>query len=169
MRRYDQVPRKSKYPLLTGHTRRSPVAEIRYTGLIVYGNESVKSSTKHHSAYGPVIICNCKQGYYSDRRICKMMTLNEIHYNPEWNLILTSKCRIFGNKAVTFYIYVCCFEVITFFTDSASDQICLIVHKNWCVIVMLKSVKFLSFFPFLLDVAKYMSTCIYQRYLNDEK
>jgi hypothetical protein len=26
--------------------------------------------------------CNRKQGQYSDRRICEMMTLNEIHYNP---------------------------------------------------------------------------------------
>jgi hypothetical protein len=29
----------------------------------------------YHSAYGPVIICNHKQGHYSDRRICEMITL----------------------------------------------------------------------------------------------
>ena len=29
-----------------------------------------------------MIICNRKQGQYSDRRICEMMTLNEIRYNP---------------------------------------------------------------------------------------
>jgi hypothetical protein len=28
-----------------------------------------------------VIICDRKQGHYSDRRICEMVTLNEIHYN----------------------------------------------------------------------------------------
>ena len=27
-----------------------------------------------------MIICNRKQGHYSDRRICEMMTLNEIRY-----------------------------------------------------------------------------------------
>jgi hypothetical protein len=35
MRRQDQVPRRSKHPLLTGHTRRAPLVEIRYTGLPV--------------------------------------------------------------------------------------------------------------------------------------
>jgi hypothetical protein len=35
MRRYDQVPRRSKHPLLTGYTRRAPLVEIRYTGLPV--------------------------------------------------------------------------------------------------------------------------------------
>ena len=29
-----------------------------------------------------MIICNRKQGHYSDRRTCEMMTLNEIRYNP---------------------------------------------------------------------------------------
>ena len=29
-----------------------------------------------------VIICNRKQGHYSDRRICEMMILNKIRYNP---------------------------------------------------------------------------------------
>ena len=28
-----------------------------------------------------MVICNRKQGHYSDRRICEMMTLNEIRYN----------------------------------------------------------------------------------------
>ena len=32
--------------------------------------------------YDLVIICNRKQGHYSDRRICETMTLNEICYNP---------------------------------------------------------------------------------------
>jgi hypothetical protein len=35
MRRQDQVIRRSKHPLLTGHTRRAPFVEIRYTGLPV--------------------------------------------------------------------------------------------------------------------------------------
>jgi hypothetical protein len=34
-----------------------------------------------HSKYGTVIICKCKQGHYSDRRICQMMTLMNILYN----------------------------------------------------------------------------------------
>ena len=29
-----------------------------------------------------MIICNRKQAQYRDRRICEMMTLNEIRYNP---------------------------------------------------------------------------------------
>jgi hypothetical protein len=36
---------------------------------------------QHYSEYGSVIICNRKQGHYSDPIICKEMTLNEIHYN----------------------------------------------------------------------------------------
>jgi hypothetical protein len=36
---------------------------------------------KYHSAYEPVIVCNRKQGHYSGSKICKMMTLNEIHYS----------------------------------------------------------------------------------------
>ena len=35
-----------------------------------------------------VIICNRKQGHYSDRRICKMVTLNEIRYNPATSTFL---------------------------------------------------------------------------------
>jgi hypothetical protein len=31
-----------------------------------------------HTAYVPVIICNRTQGHYNYRRICEMMTLNEI-------------------------------------------------------------------------------------------
>jgi hypothetical protein len=37
---------------------------------------------KKNSAYGPVIICNHKQGHHSDRKICEFMTLNENLYNP---------------------------------------------------------------------------------------
>ena len=37
---------------------------------------------KQISQHDLVIICNRKQGHYSDRRICEMMTLNEIRYNP---------------------------------------------------------------------------------------
>jgi hypothetical protein len=48
---------RSKHPLLTGHTRRAPLVEIRYTGLLV-----VKASLTNHSACGPVISCNRKQG-----------------------------------------------------------------------------------------------------------
>jgi hypothetical protein len=40
--------------------------------------QSNKEYRTNHSAYGPVIICNHKQGHNSDRRTCKMMTLNEI-------------------------------------------------------------------------------------------
>jgi hypothetical protein len=35
MRRLDQVPRRSKHPLLNGHTRHAPLVEIRLTGLSV--------------------------------------------------------------------------------------------------------------------------------------
>jgi hypothetical protein len=45
-------------------------------------NKDMKKYETIHSAYKPVIICNRKQGHYSDRSICKIMNLNEIHYNP---------------------------------------------------------------------------------------
>jgi hypothetical protein len=35
MLRQDQVPRRSKHSLLTGHTQHAPIVEIRYTGLPV--------------------------------------------------------------------------------------------------------------------------------------
>jgi hypothetical protein len=44
----------------------------------------------NHSAYGPVIMCNRKQGYYSDCRIRKMMTLNNIHYNSATSTFFNS-------------------------------------------------------------------------------
>ena len=42
----------------------------------------------NQSTYDLVIICNRKQGHYSDRRICEMMTLNEIRYNPATSTFL---------------------------------------------------------------------------------
>jgi hypothetical protein len=35
MQRQDQVPRRSKHPMLTGQIRRAPLVDIRYTGLPV--------------------------------------------------------------------------------------------------------------------------------------
>ena len=35
-----------------------------------------------------MIICNHKQGHYSDRGICEMMTLKEIRYNPATSTFL---------------------------------------------------------------------------------
>jgi hypothetical protein len=40
--------------------------------------QSKKLYETNHSANGPVIICNSKQGYYNDRKNYKMMALNEI-------------------------------------------------------------------------------------------
>ena len=42
----------------------------------------------------PVIICNRKQGHYNDRRICEMMTLNEIHYNLATSTFLKVVCLV---------------------------------------------------------------------------
>jgi hypothetical protein len=36
-----------------------------------------------------VIICNRKQGHYNDGRICEIMILNEIHYNPATSTFLS--------------------------------------------------------------------------------
>jgi hypothetical protein len=69
------MPWRSKHPLLIGHTK----TNVETT---VYGT--------NHSVYGPVIICNSKQGHYSDRRICEIMTLNEIPYNPATSIFLSS-------------------------------------------------------------------------------
>jgi hypothetical protein len=48
----------------------------------VWKQQSKKGYETNHPAYGPVIICNRKQGHYCDRRICEMMTLNEIRSKP---------------------------------------------------------------------------------------
>jgi hypothetical protein len=48
----------------------------------------------NHSAYVPVIICNRKQCHYNDRRICEMMTLNEIHYNFATSTFLLVVCLV---------------------------------------------------------------------------
>jgi hypothetical protein len=73
------VPRRSKHPLLTGHTRHAPLVEIRHN---LEMTVSIKEYETNHSAYEPVIICNRKQAHCSDGRNCEMMTLNDIHYNP---------------------------------------------------------------------------------------
>jgi hypothetical protein len=44
----------------------------------VWKQQSNKGYETDHSAYGPMIIRNPKQGHYSDWRICEMMTLHEI-------------------------------------------------------------------------------------------
>jgi hypothetical protein len=61
---------------MTGHTRREPLIEIRYTGLPVVKavmEKSNKAYETNHSAYGPVIICNRKQGHYRDCIICEVI------------------------------------------------------------------------------------------------
>jgi hypothetical protein len=79
------VPWSSNHPLLTGLTRRAPLVEIKdirnYPPM--WKRQFNNDYGTNHSASEPVIICNRKQGHYSDRRICEMMTLNEIHYDPE--------------------------------------------------------------------------------------
>jgi hypothetical protein len=56
--------------------------------------QSNKEYDPTHSAYGPVLICNPKQGHYSDRRIWKMMTMNDIHYNPATTTYLSVVCFV---------------------------------------------------------------------------
>jgi hypothetical protein len=53
MQNQDQAPRRSKHPLLTGHTRRAPLVEIRYTGLPVVkaSYDSLTKSTKQIIQY----------------------------------------------------------------------------------------------------------------------
>jgi hypothetical protein len=91
------VPRRSKHPLLTGHTRRAPLVEIKYEITCCqsqYGNDSLTLYGTSPSAYVPVIFCNRKQGHYNNRRLCKMMTLNEIHYNPATSIFLYVVCLV---------------------------------------------------------------------------
>ena len=71
-----------KHSMLTGHTRRESLVEIKETRLPRRQLQSNKGYETNQSTYLLVIICNRKQGHYSDRRICEMMTLNEIRYNP---------------------------------------------------------------------------------------
>jgi hypothetical protein len=78
----DQVPRRSKHPLLTGHTRRAPLVEIRYSVLPspkrVWKRQPNNGCETSHSACGTVIICNRKQGHCSDCRIKKII----MHFPP---------------------------------------------------------------------------------------
>jgi hypothetical protein len=60
----------------------------------------------NHSAYGSLIICNRKQGHYNDWRICEMMNLNEIHYNPT-NSTMWFVQKIFPNLIhCLFFLYI---------------------------------------------------------------
>jgi hypothetical protein len=92
------VPWRSKHPLLTGHTRRAPLVEIRHTLLPspkpVCKLQSNTLYETNHSAYGPMIIYNNKQGHYSDHRICKMMVLNEINHNIATSTYLKVVCLV---------------------------------------------------------------------------
>jgi hypothetical protein len=45
------MPRRSKHHLLTGHTRREPLVEIRYTGLAV-----VKASMEYKTNMIPILM-----------------------------------------------------------------------------------------------------------------
>jgi hypothetical protein len=84
MRRYDQVPWRSKHPLLNGHTYRVPLVEIRYTGLLVVKasmgmtDQPIETYETNHPAYGPVAMCNRKQGHYSNCRVCEVMIVEMI-------------------------------------------------------------------------------------------
>jgi hypothetical protein len=80
-----------KHPLLTGHTRRAPIPEIRYTGLLVWKRQSNKEYETSQSAYWPVIICNRKEGHHSDRRNIKILTFKKTHYNHATVVLLVSK------------------------------------------------------------------------------
>jgi hypothetical protein len=42
--------------------------------------------------YGLMIICNRMQGHCTDCRICEMMNLNEINYNPATLIIIWYTC-----------------------------------------------------------------------------
>jgi hypothetical protein len=47
---------------------------------------------------GAVMNCNRKQGHFSDRRICKMMTSNDIRYNPATSTFLSVVCLAFKSS-----------------------------------------------------------------------
>jgi hypothetical protein len=53
-----------------------------------------KQYETNHSAYGPVVTCNRKQGHYSDSRIGEKMALNENHCNPATSTYLSEVCLV---------------------------------------------------------------------------
>jgi hypothetical protein len=58
----------------------------------VWKQQSNNGYETNHSAYKPMIVCNRKQRYYSDRRICEIMILNEmhsLHCNPATSTFLS--------------------------------------------------------------------------------
>jgi hypothetical protein len=87
------VPKRSKHPLLT---HRAPF--IRESGLVSM-ERSLTEYEINHSAYRSVIICNCKQGHHSECRICDMITLNEIRYNPAISTFFVSSWHRFEKSS----------------------------------------------------------------------
>jgi hypothetical protein len=72
----DQVPWRSKHSLLNSHTCRELV-EIRFTGIkfnIIKASMEKRVLQRYEtylSGYGPMVICNHKEGHYNNRRFVK--------------------------------------------------------------------------------------------------
>jgi hypothetical protein len=88
-RRWDQVPRSSKHPLSTGHTRREPSSMIMNAEL----SKSVCQVKSNHwyeicqITYGLMKVCNYELDHCKSHRTCKMLTSNETVEIP-----VTSTC-----------------------------------------------------------------------------
>ena len=91
-RRWDQVPRRSKHPLLIDHTRREPSSMIMNAELSAVSKSvcQVRSNywyEKCQTRYGAMKVCNYKLVHCNGQRTCKTLTSNETVEIP-----VTSTC-----------------------------------------------------------------------------
>jgi hypothetical protein len=86
------MPRRSKHPLSTGHTRREPTSLIMNAELsAVFQSQCAKYGltirVKKMSTYGSSKVCNYKLDHCNGYRTCEMMTSNKTVEIP-----VTSTC-----------------------------------------------------------------------------
>jgi hypothetical protein len=110
MRRQDQVHRGESIlgrPVTPAVRLKSKVDTREYlSSKALRKRQSNKRYETNHSVYWSVIICNCKHGH-SVRRICKMMTLKEIRYNPATStflLVVGLASKSFHTENILFHI-----------------------------------------------------------------
>jgi hypothetical protein len=91
-----------------------------------------------------VILCNRIQGQYSDRRICKIMTLNEIHYNlfcnrfsSFWKVFIRKTCSRLCIESAGRYSHHKQVKVVYCYIDKESWGLQSQRHLHVCHIVKL--------------------------------
>jgi hypothetical protein len=101
-RRWDQVPKRSKNPMLTGHTRREPSSIIMNAELSAV-KVSVPSTEKCQTTCGSMKVCKYELDHCNGHRTCKTLTSNDNIYDRVvlWYL----ECRILILVTFDYYQY----------------------------------------------------------------